>query len=68
MPVVYIAATFFHLGPLSPTQAKNVGRPWAPPKNCSTKGEVLISNTLVERLYKIKKCYYKPLFEVLMVG
>jgi len=38
MPVVYIAATFFHLGPLSPTRAKKVGRPWAPPKNYSTKG------------------------------
>ena len=29
---------FFHLGTHSSTQ-KKVERPWAPPKNCSTKGE-----------------------------
>jgi len=38
MSAVYIADTFLHLGPLSPTRAKKVLRPWAPPKNCSTKG------------------------------
>jgi len=38
MPAVYISATFFYLGPLSPTRAKKVGRLWAPPKNYSTKG------------------------------
>jgi hypothetical protein len=39
MPTIYIAAaTFFLLGSLSPTQEEKVGRPWAPPKNCSTKG------------------------------
>jgi hypothetical protein len=42
------AASFFLLGSLT------VGRPWAPPKNCSTKGEVLISNPLVERLQKVR--------------
>jgi hypothetical protein len=32
------ATTFFLLGTLSPNREEKIGRPWAPPKNCSTKG------------------------------
>jgi hypothetical protein len=30
--------TFFLLRTLSPTREEKIGRLWAPPKNCSTKG------------------------------
>ena len=50
-PRIKNCSPFFLLGALTPTHEKKVGRPWAPPKNCSTKrGKVLVLNPLVERL------------------
>ena len=38
-PRIKTCSPFFLLGSLTPTHEKKVGRPWAPPKTCSTKGE-----------------------------
>ena len=40
------AAGFFLLGSLTPTRGDKVGRPWAPPKNCSSEGRRFWSQKL----------------------
>ena len=56
------AASSFSSGHSLQPVKKKVERPWAPPKNCSIKGEILVSNPLVERLLKVTKCYSKLFF------
>ena len=68
MPAVYIAATFLHIGPLSPTRAKKVGRPWAPLKNCSTKGGGFGLKSFGGKVVEGKKMLFHTFFKVLMVG
>jgi hypothetical protein len=41
---------------------------WALPKNCSTKGGGFDLKSFGRELVEGKKCYSKPLIEILMVG
>jgi len=45
-----------------------VGRPWAPPKNCSTKGEGFGLKSFGGEVVEGKKMLFHTFFEVLMVG
>jgi len=45
-----------------------VERPWAPPKNCSTKGEGFGLKSFDGEVVEGKKMLFHTFFEVLMVG
>ena len=60
------AAPFFLIGSLTLTQEKRLGRPWAPPKNCSTKGGGFGLKSFGGEVVEDKKMLFHTFFEVLM--
>ena len=67
-PHIKNCSTFFLHGSLTPTHERKVGRPWAPPKNCSTKGEGFGLKSFGGEVVGGKKMLFHTFFEVLMVG
>ena len=55
---IYKAVTFFLLGSLSPTREKKIGRSWAPPKHCSTKGGGFYLKYFGEEILEGKKILF----------
>ena len=67
-PRINTCSPFFLLGSLTSTREKKVGRSWAPPKNCSTKGEGFGLKSFGGEVVEGKKMLFHIFFEVLMVG
>ena len=67
-PRIKTCSPFFYLVTLTSTREKKIGKLWAPPKNCSKRGEGFGLKFFGRDVVEGKKMLFHTFLKVLMVG